>query len=271
MDAKVLIYNDDNCGASEECVLWTISSLTQCLESLKQNGYCSQYSIDTTTASQVLSGEWRHTTKLLVMPGGRDLPYVEALAGKGNEMIKEFVISGGAYLGLCAGGYYGASEVEFEKSNPSLRICGSRELRFFPGKACGTILPGFQYESHKGAHSVTIQTINSTAIETPVLNNSTINVYYNGGCEFVPNKEASKKQPYNVIAMYQKCDQCETGYAIISCNHGNGCVVLSGVHIETEPAALGHLPQLVPSITSTDTVRRQLFASIIKYLLKLRI
>ena len=271
MDAKVLVYSDDNCGASEECVLWTINGLTQCLESLKQNGYCSNYSIETTTASQVVSGEWRHTTKLFVMPGGRDLPYVEALAGKGNQMIKEFVTSGGAYLGLCAGGYYGASEVEFEKNNPSLRVCGSCELQFFPGKAHGTILPGFQYKSHTGAHSVAIQILNSTAIVTSTLKNSIINVYYNGGCEFVPNKEASNKQPYDVIASYQNCDHCETGYAIVSCNHGSGCVVLSGVHIETEAATLQHLPQLVPSLTSTDSTRRQLFTSIIKYLLKLRI
>ena len=270
MDAKVLVYSDDNCGASEECVLWTISSLKQCLKSLKQNGYCSHYSIETTTASQVLSGEWRHTTKLFVMPGGRDLPYVEALAGKGNQMIKEFVNSGGAYLGLCAGGYYGASEVEFEINNPSLRVCGSRELQFFPGKAHGTILPGFQYKSHMGAHSVAIQILNSTTI-TSTLNSSTINVYYNGGCEFVPNKEISKKQPYDVIASYQNCDHCETGYAIVSCNHGNGRVVLSGVHIEAEGTALQHLPQLTPSITSTDSARSQLFTSTVKYLLKLRI
>lgn len=268
----MLVYTDNDCGASEECVSWTISSLTQCLESMKQNGYCSHYSVDTTTPSQVLSGEWRHTTKLFVMPGGRDLPYVEALAGKGNQLIKEFVTSGGAYLGLCAGGYYGTSEVEFEKHNPALRVCGSRELQFFPGKARGTILPGFQYKSHQGAHSVTIRTMNVREITTPMVSNSSINVYYNGGCEFVPMKDLSEKeQLYNVIASYQNCDHCETGYAIVSCNHGNGRVVLSGVHIEAEPAALSDLPRLAPPITTTDLARRELLTCIIKYLLKLRI
>ena len=265
----MLIYADNDCGASEECISWTISSLTQCLECMKENGYFSLYSIDTITASQVSLGEWRQTTKLFIMPGGRDLPYVEALAGKGSQMIREFVISGGAYLGLCAGGYYGASEVEFEKNNPALQVCGSRELQFFPGKARGTILPGFQYKSDKGAHSVSIA-INSSK---PIFSNSTINVYYNGGCEFVPIKELSEKQAeaYDVIASYQNCEQCETGYAVVSCNHGNGRVVLSGVHIEAEPAALSNLPQLIPPITATDSARRQLFTSIIKYLLKFRI
>lgn len=264
MVAKVLIYTDYDYGASEECILWTISSLTQCLESMKQNGYFSRYSVDTITPSLVLSGEWRYSTTLFVMPGGRDLPYVEALAGKGNQMIREFVKFGGAYFGLCAGGYYGASEVEFEKDNPALRVCGSRELQFFPGKARGTILPGFQYKSHKGAHSVTIVT-------SPSVSNSTINVYYNGGCEFVPIKELSEKQKYDVIASYQNCDQCETGHAIVSCNHGDGRVVLSGIHIEADPMSLSNLPQLVAAIMTTDSARRQLFTSIIKYLLKLRI
>ena len=261
----MLIYTDNDCGASEKCVSWTISSLTQCLECMKLYGYCSHYSIDTIAASQVSLGEWRRTTKLFIMPGGRDLPYVEALAGKGNQMIREFVISGGAYLGLCAGGYYGASEVEFEKNNPALQVCGSRELQFFPGKARGTILPGFQYKSDKGAHSVSI------AINSMLSNSTTINVYYNGGCEFVPMKESSEKQAYNVIASYQNCEQCETGYAVVSCNHGDGRVVLSGVHIEAGPTALLNLPQLIPSITTTDAARRQLFTSIIKYLLKFRI
>lgn len=265
----MLIYTDNDHGASKECISWTISSLTQCLECMKQNGYCSHYSINTITASQVSLGEWRQTTKLFIMPGGRDLPYVEALAGKGNQMIRDFVVSGGAYLGLCAGGYYGASEVEFEKNNPALQVCGSRELQFFPGKARGTVLPGLQYKNHQGAHSVSIA-INSSK---PIFSNSTINVYYNGGCEFVPIKELSEKQAeaYEVIASYQNCDQCETGYAVVSCNHGNGRVVLSGVHIEVEPAALSNLPHLIPSITATDSARRQLFTSIIKYLLKFTI
>ena len=105
-------------------------------------------------------------------------------------------------------------------------MCGSRELQFFHGKA-RTILPGFQYKSDKGAHSVSLA-INSNETIAPQLNNSTINVYYNGGCEFVPIKGSGEKQAYNVIAHYQNCDNCETGYGVVSCNHGNGRVVLSG-------------------------------------------
>ena len=92
--------------------------------------------------------------------------------------------------------------MEFEKNNPDLCVCGSRELQFFQGKAQGTILPGFQYKSDKGAHSVSLA-INSNETIAPQLNNSTINVYYNGECEFVPMKGSGEKQAYNVIAHYQ--------------------------------------------------------------------
>jgi len=37
---------------------------------------------------------------------------------KGNKLIREYVEQGGMYLGLCAGGYYGAQKVEFEVGTP---------------------------------------------------------------------------------------------------------------------------------------------------------
>ena len=54
----------------------------------------------------------------------------------GNERIREYVSKGGKYLGICAGGYYASSYVEFEKST-TLEVLGDRELSFFPGKAIG--------------------------------------------------------------------------------------------------------------------------------------
>jgi len=33
-------------------------------------------------------------------------------------LIREYVEQGGMYLGLCAGGYYGAQKVEFEVGTP---------------------------------------------------------------------------------------------------------------------------------------------------------
>lgn len=262
MEVKVLVYTDNDQGASEDCVSWVLNALTQCMESIKQEGHCTNYAVERTTAPQLLNGDWRQSTNLIVMPGGRDLPYVEALAGRGNKMIREFVSSGGAYLGLCAGGYYGSSEVEFEKNDPIMSVCGTRELGFFPGKARGTILPGFQYENHEGAHPVLIKT------SGPIVPSLDVNVYYNGGCEFVP----SPHQPgnlYSVIASYQGLDSCVTGHAIVSCSHGSGRVVLTGVHLEVDVATVTdlNLTKLISPIEQTEPSRKVLLEAIIKYLL----
>ena len=86
------------------------------------------------------------------MPGGADLPYCADLNGRGNELIRQFVEEGGgSYLGLCAGGYYGCSRVEFEPDSEKLRVAGDRELGFFPGVALGAVVPGFRYETEAGA------------------------------------------------------------------------------------------------------------------------
>ena len=261
MNVKVLVYTDNDQGASEDCVSWAIKALSQSLESIKQKGHCASYAVERTTAPQLLNGDWRQSTNLIVMPGGRDLPYVEALAGNGNQMVKEFVSSGGAYLGLCAGGYYGSSEVEFEKDDPVMNVCGARELAFFSGKARGTLLPGFQYENHEGAHPVLIRT------SGPIVPSIDINVYYNGGCEFVPSPGSS----YSVIASYQDVDSCVTGHAVVGCSYGNGRVVLTGVHLEVDVATVTDLglTRLISPIEQTEPSRKMIFEAIIKYLLEI--
>jgi len=258
----VLVYTDNDQGASEDCISWALNALTQCMESIKQKGHCTSYAVERTTSSQLINSDWRQSTNLIVMPGGRDLPYVEALAGRGNKMIREFVSSGGAYLGLCAGGYYGSSEVEFEKEDPVMSVCGARELGFFPGKARGTILPGFQYENHEGAHPVLIKTFG------PIVPSLDVNVYYNGGCEFVPGLHLPGSS-YSVIASYQGLDSCTTGYAIVGCSHGSGRVVLSGVHLEVDVATVTdlNLTRLISAIEQTEPSRKVLFEAIIEYLL----
>ena len=52
-------------------------------------------------------------------------------------------------MGLCAGGYFGAREVQFEMGTP-LQVHGQRDLGFFPGVARGAVFPGFDYNSMRG-------------------------------------------------------------------------------------------------------------------------
>ena len=110
--------------------------------------------VTTLGPDDVLAGAWAESAALLVMPGGADLPYCRALAGPGNAAIARYVSDGGSYLGLCAGGYYGAARVDFEPGNAAMAVAGARELAFFPGAALGAAVRGFQYESEAGAAAV---------------------------------------------------------------------------------------------------------------------
>jgi hypothetical protein len=63
------------------------------------------------------------------------------LAPRGLNARPDFVHSGGAYLGLCAGAYYACARVEFEPGS-AMEVAGGRELSFFPGVARGAAVPG---------------------------------------------------------------------------------------------------------------------------------
>ena len=102
------------------------------------------------------SEQWIPSTRLLVMPGGADLPYCERLNGRGNAVIDKFVRNGGSYLGLCAGAYYACRFVEFEVGS-SMEVKGSRELGFYPGIGRGCMYPGFHYANEDGAVAAPIR------------------------------------------------------------------------------------------------------------------
>ena len=83
-----------------------------------------------------LSPDWEQETDLIIIPGGRDVPYHNHLQGEPNQRIRRFVENGSSYLGICAGGYYGSQEVVFEEGG-ELEVIDKRELAFFPGRAVG--------------------------------------------------------------------------------------------------------------------------------------
>ncbi len=216
-------------------------------------------------------------TKLLVMPGGRDLPFCQKLNGLGNMCIKKFIESGGSYLGLCAGGYYACEGLEFSKGHPDYEICEDRELKLYPGTAIGPVYPDFVYTSNEGARPVTIKTSNNienfkghfSSSTVPRWQSQDIQVYFNGGPYFTypdPIHKAAK-----VLACYSTGEP-----AIVQNIVGNkeGCVILCGQHIEASPSSLRaaykddlYIEGLVSSIEATDALRHSLFTSIIQYLL----
>ncbi|CAG8737435.1 4510_t:CDS:2, partial [Acaulospora colombiana] len=122
----------------------------------------------------LVSEPWTASCALLVIPGGRDLPYLSAL-DKAIPRILDYVRQGGSYLGICAGAYFASARVEWEIGT-DLEVQGDRPLRFFPGTSRGCTYPGFQYNSEDGARTVTARLPTDQKYH---------GLYYNGGGECV--------------------------------------------------------------------------------------
>lgn len=239
-----LIYRD--AGADPACVHETQQSL------LANSSWQVQF-ID---AQGIIHSPWQQQTNLLIMPGGRSLPYSEKLNGQGNQKIFDFVAGGGNYLGICAGAYYAAAEIEFEKGMP-LEVIKAGELNFFKGKAAGPVhgLGQFNYGNYQGALLTTIN-----------FNKKIYKAYYHGGSSFYGSLNNTDTQ---VLATYANLPQMPP--AIVMCKVGAGRAILTGVHIEyshrgidvTKP--LGS--QLARQLQESELQRRQLFTAVLDNLL----
>ncbi len=189
-----------------------------------------------------LDEPWEAETQLLIFPGGRDIPYHNALKGPINARIRTFVEQGGRYLGICAGGYYGSQIVEFEKGHP-LEVVATRELAFFPGIASGPAYGAgqFRYETEEGS-KIALLTLPHDQTST---------AYFNGGCTFL---DATSHPNINILARYQDLPQQPA--AIIECLIGKGSAILSGVHPEYP----------LPHCAASETQRKSLFNSLLQRL-----
>ncbi|KKA27259.1 hypothetical protein TD95_004097 [Thielaviopsis punctulata] len=207
----------------------TIESVKHCLYSLRRL-LSHNYAVIPISETALLKEPWAPTCALLVMPGGADLGYCKVLNGEGNRIIADFVRKGGAYLGFCAGGYYGSQRCEFEVGDPVLEVVGSRELAFFTGTCRGGAFKGFQYHSEAGARVVELKT--RGLLGCPEF----VQSYYNGGGVFVPKKMTGYSgYKFEVLASYEEelnVDGGEDKAAAVLCKVGLGFAILTGPHPE---------------------------------------
>jgi len=246
---KVLIYRDS--GADPICLGFLQSALA--LEGVDQ-----RYTIGWADKIMMQSESWIKDTRLLIFPGGRDIPYHRALQGGPNRSIRKFVEDGGSYLGICAGSYYGSAFIEFEKGHP-LEVIAERELKFFPGIARGSAYGHgkFCYRSLRGAQ------IASLKLYPSLSSSETSAAYYNGGCAFV---EAENYPNTTVLGRYSEIEGQPP--AIIQCAVGSGKALLCGVHPEHSslyPASKDFFhEELFNKLQSIEQSRRELFADLLK-------
>lgn len=247
---QILIYADEGTSAR---------SIESLVFSLRQENVHQQHRIAFANRELLREDDWLQETALLIFPGGRDIPYHEALKGEGNRQIKKFVYEGGKYLGVCAGGYYGSHTVEFEKGLP-LEVVALRELAFFVGKASGPAYGNglFSYENERGAKVARLEVLNTSKMTRAA-------AYYNGGCTFV---DAEVHPEVNVIARFTDIPSAPA--AIIQCPFGKGSAILSGVHPEYSGYYLKtedpYLKKLLPSLESCEEERKMLFKHLLMQL-----
>jgi biotin--protein ligase len=203
-------------------------------------------------ATEIISGDWSKNTDVLCVPGGAAAPYAKKLNGDGNENIKAFVANGGAYFGICAGAYYGARRMEFDKGGPLEIVC-ENELRFFEISAIGPAFGKFEYGTCRHASAV------ANVINFPNVSECA-NIMFYGGPYF---PHAINRHGVSVLASYEKTGQPSVIYG----KYGRGTVVLSGVHpcidetiftTKTNPFFL----KLSDVLSQTANVRRKLVATI---------
>ena len=209
----------------------TIESVRHALYSLRRL-LSPSYAVIPVTGEIIIKEPWTSSCSLLVMPGGADLGYCRVLNGEGNRRIRQYVERGGAYLGLCAGGYYGSARCEFEVGDKRLEVVGKRELAFFPGTCKGCAFAGFAYHSESGARATKLN-VNRALLpkgQAP----GTFRTYYNGGGVFI-DADNYQERGVEVVAEYAQpteVDDDKRRSAIVYCKVGEGAALLTGPHPE---------------------------------------
>ena len=233
----------------------TVESVRHCLFTLRRL-LSPKYAVITVTGEAIIREPWTPSCAMLVMPGGADLPYCRTLNGEGNRRISQFVERGGAYLGFCAGGYYGSKRCEFEVGNNALEVIGARELAFYPGTCRGCAFKGFVYHSEKGARAA------ETKVSTDALTKGSVpqllRSYYNGGGVFVDAPKFSD-QGVEVLASFTEelhVDPGEGKAAVVFCRVGQGAAILTSTHPEFAASNLEVDPNMPNHQSLIDDLRQ---------------
>lgn len=88
---KIAVFDDNSVSRSR----------TKLLESLARN---PEFAVTKVTAEEIRASELPKF-QLLIVPGGSSSYQGNVLGADGREKVKEFVKSGGGYVGICAGAY----------------------------------------------------------------------------------------------------------------------------------------------------------------------
>jgi len=162
---------------------------------------------------------------LLIVAGGYTAKYVDAWGEEGFERIREFVADGGGYIGICAGAYMAARDVEVPGRPPGLGIVEIENVR----------------RAGWGIRTITV-----AKPKHPVVKGYTgkVDIWYQNG----PMMKAG--QGVETLAVYE-----EESAAIVCATYGEGKVVIFSPHPEgslqgeVDPEEAGTLKLLENAVT----------------------
>lgn len=257
---KILIYNGPG-TENTEVVRKSVEAATTNIFTGVTN--LERFEIDFMSWETFHTLDWDRNVKLLILPGGKDLPYVEKITDDSIASIQTFIKGGGSFLGLCAGAYFSCSYVEFEKGT-SMEVCGSRKLKLFEGIGRGSVYPGFVYESTSGSRMAPLILSESIPSTTSSNTPSVISAYYDGGGEFIPYKHFTD---FETLACYK---DYPNKLAIVSRYIASGKVVLSFVHPEMNVRYLDRNNYTVEqwdAMVKGDKQQTALFGHLLSFLL----
>lgn len=233
-------------------------SLRQVVKSFQKEIDPNFHTLKRKDARQIISEAWEKETALLVIPGGRDVFYHSALDGIGTHKIRKFIENGGSYLGLCAGAYFASGEIEFEKGG-RLEVCAKRSMQLYPGLAVGPAYGPGKYSYEEGYTDQGLEAAHISWEDEECF------AYFNGGCYFDSPERYDNVQ---ILSSYLNLE--ERLAAIIECKIGKGKALLSGVHIEFNPAYIKRgsrfTERVLPLLESAENKRRAIFRKVLKRL-----
>jgi len=162
--------------------------------------------------STVLQDRYR----ALCIPGGYAYDYKLSISAAGERQIRDFVDSGGAYIGICAGAYYASADVYWEGASYPY------SLSLFRGQAFGPL----ENISPWPDYALTTISLNQRNAVTARQQSSFTTLYF-GGPAFHPDTDM-------VVDTLATWNEHHNYPAIISFERGNGRVLLIGPHLEIE-------------------------------------
>ena len=183
---------------------------------------CGKQNVCFVNANEIMDGALSKDVDLLIMPGGASRYKSAKLDGRATTMIKQYVASGGCYLGICAGAYMGCQQTSWAAGQP-FEIRKDNPLAFFSGIGEGPI-PAFGLGDNYNATPARIVNLS--------VNGQLQRSLYLGGCLFKPNARFA----FEVLATFH--DLPNTPPAIVGGPYGQGKWMLCSTHPEYDQEAL---------------------------------